>query len=291
MHDASTMIDRITQRTATFGGQWTEEKLAILERYLDAYTTALKNQRFKLLYIDAFAGAGQVELSTEDQSDIRRFVSGSAERAINIGDKPFDELIFVEQDPDRCAELENLKATHNGRNIAIENCDANAFLSNLDKDWRGWRGVLFLDPFATQVKWSTLEKIEAFKSLDTWVLFPISALLRMLPQSRRPDEIDHKWVSRLAAVFGDEGWRNLYRERRQQDLFGPEAHEREAGIDGLLGVYKGKLSALFGNRFLQSSRTLRNSKNSPLFELLFCAGNPRGATLAKRIANHILEDL
>ena len=27
-----------------FGGPWTEEKLAILKEYLDAYTTALKNQ-------------------------------------------------------------------------------------------------------------------------------------------------------------------------------------------------------------------------------------------------------
>ncbi len=285
------MIGRMPQRVTTFGGLWTEEKLAILERYLDAYTTTLKSQQFKLLYIDAFAGAGHVELSTEDQSDIRRFVSGSAERAINIDNKPFDKLTFVEQDPNRCAELAHLKAMHKDRNIAIENCDANAFLFNLDNDWRGWRGVLFLDPFATQVKWSTLEKIAEFQSLDTWILFPVSAILRMLPQSRRPDEIDDKWVSRLTTVFGDEGWQNLYRESRQPDLFGYEAHEREPGNDRLLSIYKGKLAALFGDRFLQQSRTLRNSKNSPLFEFLFCAGHPSGATIAKRIAKHILGDL
>ena len=44
-----------------FGGPWTQEKLGILKKYLDAYTTALKNQQFCLLYIDAFAGAGTVE--------------------------------------------------------------------------------------------------------------------------------------------------------------------------------------------------------------------------------------
>jgi len=37
-----------------FGGEWTQEKLQILERYLDAYTTALKSKPFKLVYIDAF---------------------------------------------------------------------------------------------------------------------------------------------------------------------------------------------------------------------------------------------
>ena len=42
----------------SFGGPWTQEKLEILSRYLDAYTTALKNQPFRLIYIDAFAGPG-----------------------------------------------------------------------------------------------------------------------------------------------------------------------------------------------------------------------------------------
>ena len=44
--------------TSSFGGPWTEQKLEILRRYLDAYTTALKGQGFQLIYIDAFAGAG-----------------------------------------------------------------------------------------------------------------------------------------------------------------------------------------------------------------------------------------
>ena len=33
----------------SFGGPWTQEKLQILSLYLDAYTTALKNQPFRLI--------------------------------------------------------------------------------------------------------------------------------------------------------------------------------------------------------------------------------------------------
>jgi hypothetical protein len=44
--------------THHFGGSWTDEKLERLARYLTAYTTALKNQRFQKIYIDAFAGTG-----------------------------------------------------------------------------------------------------------------------------------------------------------------------------------------------------------------------------------------
>ena len=35
---------------ADFGGRWTGEKLDMLEKYLNAYTTALKNTQFRLLY-------------------------------------------------------------------------------------------------------------------------------------------------------------------------------------------------------------------------------------------------
>ena len=54
-----TMTGTTQSTSGGFGGQWTIEKLDILGRYLDAYTTALKNQPFKLVYIDAFAGHGR----------------------------------------------------------------------------------------------------------------------------------------------------------------------------------------------------------------------------------------
>lgn len=275
--------------SAKFGGQWTIDKLNILEEYLDAYSTALKNQPFDLMYIDAFAGAGLIELPGYDDAEAQAFVSGSAERAIRIDDKPFDKLIFVEKDPARYAELQSLRESHSERNIEVKNSDANSFLRELEEDWRKWRGVLFLDPFATEVEWSTIKTIAGFQALDTWLLFPASAVARMLPASSLPENIDPKWAERLTRVFGDERWRDLYQEPSQGRLFENGGMERQRGVDGLLSIYKENLERLFGNRFLQKSRTLKNSKNSPLFEFLFCVGNPRGIEPATRIANHILE--
>ncbi len=283
-------MDKVAEPQAGYGGPWTIEKLDILGKYLDAYTTALKNEPFKLVYIDAFAGTGYVELRQDDQ-DTEDFIRGSAIRAVGIDNKPFDRLIFVEKDPDRCSELERLRAHHPERDIRIENSEANAFLSNLHEDWRKWRGALFLDPFATEVEWSTIETISNFNALDTWILFPVSAIARMLPKSKRPDDITDGWVIRLTKVFGDESWRELYRESPQKNLFGDVEHERESGVDGLLAIYKNKLTGLLGDRFLRQSRTLKNSKNSALFEFMFCVGNPKGSGPAKRIAKHILGKL
>lgn len=279
---------RRTEPQTSYGGPWTIEKLDILETYLDAYTTALKKQPFKLVYLDAFAGTGYVELGRGEDAD---FIRGSAQRAINVADKPFDELIFVEKDQGRCTELERLKDEFPRSNIRIENSDANDFLCGLRRNWQEWRGVLFLDPFATQIHWSTIEAVAGFEALDTWILFPTSAVARMLPNSRRPDDIEPKWADRLTSVFGNESWRHLYQQSRQASLFWDPGLERTEGVDGLLSIYKRNLGKLFGSRFLETSRTLRNSSNAPLFEFIFCVGNPRGAGPAKRIARHILEKL
>lgn len=51
-----------------FGGNWTEEKLNIFTSYLDAYLIALQNQKFKKVYIDAFAGTVEIETSDGDRN-------------------------------------------------------------------------------------------------------------------------------------------------------------------------------------------------------------------------------
>ena len=286
------MADRVAEARARYGGRWTSEKLDLLETYLNAYTTALKNQPFQLMYIDAFAGSGYVERQ-QDDPEATDFMRGSATIALDIGDKQFDRLIFVEKDRGRCDELERLRAARPDRYIRIVNADANRFLHDLHQDWHRWRGVLFLDPFATEVEWLTIERIAGFDALDTWILFPVSAIARMLPTARRPDDIAPGWVARLTTVFGDDSWRELYRQNPQQTLFGDVEHERDPGVDGLLDIYKNKLATLFGARFLQRSRTLRNSTNAPLFEFLFCVGSRSGKAIgaAQRIARHILENL
>ena len=129
--------------------------------------------------------------------DARAFIDGSARLAIDIDNRPFDRLIFVEKDTQRYNQLVTLRQENTDRDIRTENADANVFLSNLQENWRTWRGVLFLDPFATQVEWATIEKIAGFNALDTWILFPISAIARMLPVSKNPDDISEAWADRL----------------------------------------------------------------------------------------------
>ncbi|MDD9859857.1 MAG: three-Cys-motif partner protein TcmP [Nitrospira sp.] len=275
---------------------WTEHKLEILHRYLNAYTTALKNQRFKLMYVDAFAGTGTVELRTNDL-DGQKFIDGSARIAASISKKLFDKLIFLEKNPKRCNDLEKLKdePEHKDRDIEVENTDANIYLRKLCCNWKDpcadWRGVLFLDPFATQVEWETVEAVASTRALDTWIWFPVSAISRLLPVKKRPEDVRPKWAERLTKVFGDKSWETLYRANPQPNLFGDPSSVRDPGVRSIRNAYKEKLRGAFGNRLLEDSRTFTNSKNVPLFDLIFCAGNEKGIGPAHRIASHLLKKM
>ena len=85
-----------------FGGNWTEEKLNIFTSYLDAYLIALQNQKFKKIYIDAFAGTGEIETSDGGQ-----YLVGSAKRAL-ASEKKFDHYYFIEADSQKAGELQDI---------------------------------------------------------------------------------------------------------------------------------------------------------------------------------------
>ena len=207
-----------------FGGNWTRDKLRILEDYLKAYTTALKNQSFRLWYVDAFASTGYVSLDSGNVAQSRlsilregrddetaNILKGSARLAIEVDDRPFDEFIFIEQNFEYAIELSKLKQELNDRSIRVVPDDANKFLPDwcaeknrqLGTPWRGERAVIFLDPFATEVDWQTIQIISETKSVDLWILFPLSALTRMLPTDREPDEAN---IAGLYRVFGSQEW-------------------------------------------------------------------------------------
>ena len=52
--------------TQQFGSAHTERKLQAVQKYLGAFTTALKKQSFDLLYVDACAGFGSSTIRKQD---------------------------------------------------------------------------------------------------------------------------------------------------------------------------------------------------------------------------------
>ena len=297
-----------------FGGNWTQEKLQILEGYLKAYTTALKKQNFHLTYVDAFAGTGYVDINSRGTGqslpllpdgldvDAAGVLKGSARLAIDVDDRPFDRLIFVEQNPEYALELQKIRAEFTGRKIQVQTANANIFLpewcesrnGRLGVPWRRQRAVVFLDPFATEVDWQTVQSIAETQSVDLWILFPLSALSRIMPRHREPDE---SYSATLDRVYGGPEWRDLYTTRepvaRQLNFFTGTATDAQTIRDdqqAIVEVYLDKLRTIFP-AVASSSKWFYNSKNSPLFAFMFAAANPGpGGRIALDIANHLLRN-
>jgi three-Cys-motif partner protein len=175
-----------------FGGDWTTRKLEILARYLGDYRTALKNQKFKVAYIDAFAGTGYRTPQATDKSassflfadlaaaEPQSLLDGSARLALQV-QPPFDRYVFIERDRDRCEGLESLRSTFPdlAPSIDIRPGDANQVIQEMCAlDWRRHRAVLFLDPYGMEVEWETIEAIARTKAIDMWLLFSLEVLIK-----------------------------------------------------------------------------------------------------------------
>ncbi len=304
--------DEITHR---FGGKWTNTKLDVLKKYLNAYGTALKYFNFKRIYIDAFAGTGYRELNIADKNvpphqgqlfqefanqerqeliDSQELLDGSARIALN-SEPQFHEHIFIEIDPTRVNRLNLLKNEFpDMRNrIKVYQGDANEKIQDLCGnliDWKHHRAVLFLDPYGLQVEWKTIEAIARTRAIDLWLLFPLGVgVNRMLPRS---GEIPTAWVRTLDRVFGTTEWRNEFFKRVENvDMFGSRQEvEKTATTETIRRFYIDRLKGLFPG-VIENPGVLYNSTMCPLYLLCFAVGNENGKRTALKIARSLLKDI
>jgi len=292
----------ISSAEQTFGGSWTEKKLEILKKYLDSYNTVLKNQPFKRVYIDAFAGTGyrlqrkhqyniQGFFEELEQDESKQFLKGSAKLALEAN-PPFHKYIFIESDENKINELEKLQKEHTekAKQIEIVLDDANQFIQNYCKneDWVKTRAVLFLDPFATEVEWATIETVAKTRCIDIWILFPLMAVNRLL--AKDPQKISYDCLNKL---FGTQEWfEHFYKTRTLDDIFGKSVDiiVKACDFTRIGNFYMSRLKTIFAG-VAEKPKVFCNSRGSALFQFFFAAGNPKGAPIAIRIAEHLMKSI
>jgi three-Cys-motif partner protein len=285
-------------------GPWVKDKLDRLDRYLNAYTTIMRKQKWceGFVYVDAFAGPGHYVLRQKqewvDETGVlfdvptfhRRdekqtdFIKGSPSVALGIK-FPFSYYVFVEKDPGRLAQLEKLKEEYGEtRNILIHQGDCNEYLlnrlvNNPRVDWSKWRAVVFLDPFGMQVPWTTLLALGQSKAIEVFLNFPVGmAIQRLLLRSA---EFTQKQRAKLDAYFGSPEWYDvLYRV--EPNFFVDGSVKVEESGRALVNWYRKRLQSVFGHA--SKAALIRNTKGGHLYYLLLATANPTGL----RIANHIL---
>ena len=260
-------------------GDWSEVKLDIVKKYVQAYSTILaKKKKLSHVYIDGFAGPGvHIAKSSGD------FIPGSPLNALLI--KPgFDDYYLVDLDGDKIDHLR--KSVGEKTNVHIFEGDSNEIL--LDKifphvhydNYR--RGLCLLDPYELHLNWDVIETAGNMGTIDLFLNFPIMDMNRNALR-RNPDRVPPEGIERMTAFWGDDSWRDVaYKKNPQQSLFG-EAEPLKTSNDDVVATFHRRLKEVAKFRCVPMPMPMRNSMNAVVYFLFFASQQP--------VAIEIVEDI
>lgn len=268
----------------------TGRKLDVIEEYLSMYQRALSSTGFQTLYIDGFAGSGEIPLGEQDQglfdADVSAVLRGSADRALNIA-PPFSRYVFIDKRR-KCIDALSAKFK-NSENVDRVKCivgDANEQIRKIcvDEHWQTQRGVVLLDPFGSQVEWATMEAIAATKALDLWYLFP--AGVSVFRQIGNTGIVHGTHGASITRIFGTEDWNKaFFVPSVQSDMFDAGRQSKSVTPESAARFMIERLRGVFQGGVLDEMIPL-GKHAYPSYYLLFAWGNPstKAASLAKKLA-------
>lgn len=253
-------------------GSWTVEKLDYLKRYIDMFITSMRTSKQKwraLNYIDLFAGPGKCIL---DNGGVHL---GSPLLAMTAR-KPFSRYFFVDRARSNLEALRQRTAEKKSAQRCFFCGDSNAIVGDIvaqiqridsTYDQGAWSclNLAFLDPDGLGLEWATVAKLTEVRT-DLIIHYSQMGLERNMPiEVEKPEE------TTIDRFFGSRDWRKIYCEWRDKTGL----HRQ------LLDHYKQNLKKLGyveieGDEEVWNEPLMRNTKNAPLYRLLFASRHPLG---------------
>ncbi len=184
-------------------GAWSRRKYHFLGRYLDAFTTSMKDKWAELHYVDLFAGAGIARFKSN-----RELAYSSALLASRVK-FPFTQLHLCEADPVKADALRNrLRACALPNPPRVITGDANLVIEDLLNPIPASNALCmtFADPYGLHLDFETVRVIARRKSdLVILVADNMDALRNWATY------YDQNPNSNLDRFMGEGGWRDLLR--------------------------------------------------------------------------------
>ena len=269
----------------------TGRKLDVIGEYLSMYQKALSNRGLQTIYIDGFAGSGEVQNAEHQDGlfdeEVQTVIAGSANRALGT-EPPFARYIFVDKRK-RC--IDALKSKFEGHpnadRVSYFVGDSNEHIQRIcrEEKWRLNRGVVLLDPFGSQVHWDTIEAIAATQALDLWYLFP--AGLSVFRQISNQGTVDPTHEPSLTRLLGTEDWKTAFlKPSPQGDLFGESVgQEKVVTPESAASFMIERLKKVFKGGVIDEMIPL-GKHAYPSYYLLFAWGNssPKAKALASKLS-------
>lgn len=242
-------------------GPWSEDKHHFLARYLDAFTTSMREKWRSLHYVDLFSGPGRCRIR-----DTQRDVDGSPLIAAKTRHK-FTCLHFCDIDP-RCTE--SLQARLEGLpqpsvpQVVCGNANEkiHEIVARIPK--KGSLTLAFLDPTGLHLHYATLEVLAA-RRCDLILFFPDRTDARRNLERYYESQKD----SNLDLTFGpDSGWRTEW--------------DKCPKVETLRQIYERQLRQL-GYCHFDPKRICDSGR--PLYLLIFCSRHRTGLTIWRNVSS------
>lgn len=262
--------DTLPTRSA---GNWVAQKLDYLARYLDMFITSMRTPKQKwraLNYIDLFAGPGKC------QSDNGKVHLGSPLLALTAR-KPFSHYFFVDLEPANLNALQQrAAATSQFTNCHFYTGDSNVIVHQIVARIQEINGTFiqgawpclnlaFLDPEGLELEWTTVATLAQLRT-DLIIHYSQMGLERYMPIA-----IEKSEETVVDRFFGSREWREIYLKW----------HNKIGSHRQLIDFYKNNLKSLGyaeikGDEEGWNEPLMRNTKNAPLYRLLFASKHELG---------------
>jgi three-Cys-motif partner protein len=238
--------------------KWSKDKHYPLAYYLDMFSGAFKSRKY-LYYIDLFSGPGICIVKESGEE-----LPGSPIIAL---EKCFNKYIFAERDEKSFSILKKrCNEKFPNKCVVLHNGDCNLIISEIidtiPKDPYSI-GIAFIDPFGTNIDFSTIQKLSNTRNLDLIINF--SAGMGVKRNMNSNFELNNL---KLGNFLGDDRWK----EKISNAMSTKEKFSR------LYNLYKNNLKKLgyLGLDDIEPVVSVKNSKNVPLYYLIYTSKNDVG---------------
>ncbi|RLI81938.1 hypothetical protein DRP07_06230 [Archaeoglobales archaeon] len=195
--------------SAYLQGYWTLLKLAIFAYYIDVYTVVAKSNFNRILYIDLFAGSGLNEIGIGKHKEILLGSALLAKKVPRKG-KEFDEIILVEQDPEKAAVLEQLLPESTVINDDCNSPDTlKEILDRINEEPRT-HFLAVIDPEGLELKWNTVQTLIELQgdSVINYMCAGVGRSWGNIYSPKQQDSIKVKLERTLTEFFGNNKWKD-----------------------------------------------------------------------------------
>ncbi|MCB1060122.1 MAG: three-Cys-motif partner protein TcmP [Calditrichaeota bacterium] len=264
-------------------GDWSENKLEIIEKYARPYSQIMTSKGFYHIYIDAFAGSGR-HISRRSEKE----VLGSPRIALATS-PPFREYHFVEWNEKRAEGLRVLEQEHSNLKVYFGDCnnvlprEIFPLLARSGKQ----RALCILDPYALNYDWNLICAAAQTKKVDLILTFMMMDV-QMNVLLKDPNTIKETQAKRLTRSWGDETWRKAAYEvhDEQLNMFGGSDRVKTGSLH-FAKEYGRRLKEVAGFEYVSDPVEMLNSRKGTVYYLYFMSH----ASVALKIMKDIVTRL